>query len=203
MKLLLALALTCAAGFAQQQVILSQAPASPAYSTINYYSGSNLIYVCKAPAYINPNIAAQVITVTGASNANPVSFTATAHGLGDYATYGATFVPTPAVIISGGTGNWTAINGVWIGTPTSANAFTIPVDSTAFGALAGTLVVTTTAPRWTKPVWSISKYMYDASSNFTGQLFPGNPGGVSATTPVGGSPAFAFTCSTRTSYSFQ
>jgi hypothetical protein len=70
------------------------------------------------------------VTITAASNTNPVSLTSNAHGLstGD------------GITISGGTGNWTAINGSWTITVTGANTFTIPVDSTAFGALTGTPV---------------------------------------------------------------
>jgi hypothetical protein len=70
------------------------------------------------------------VTITAASNANPVSLTSNSHGLstGD------------GITISGGTGNWTAINGSWTVTVTGVNTFTIPVDSTAFGALTGTPV---------------------------------------------------------------
>lgn len=70
------------------------------------------------------------ITISAATNANPVVFTANAHGLstGD------------GITISGGTGNWAAVNGSWTITVTGANTFSIPVDSTTFGAITGTLV---------------------------------------------------------------
>lgn len=70
------------------------------------------------------------ITISAATNANPVVFTSNSHGLstGD------------GITISGGTGNWTAVNGSWTITVTGANTFSIPVDSTAFGAVTGTLV---------------------------------------------------------------
>jgi hypothetical protein len=70
------------------------------------------------------------VSVTAATNANPASLTSTAHGLatGD------------RVTISGATGSWTPLNGTWAVTVTGANTFTVPVDSTAFGALAGTVV---------------------------------------------------------------
>ncbi len=97
--------------------------------TINYYSSTDLIYTCTAYS-TQPKTA--TITVSAASNASPVSFTATAHGF-DYPT-ASTNLPT--VKITGGTLNWTPINGVWVATVTSANAFTIAVDSTTFGALA-------------------------------------------------------------------
>jgi|GEM_PF-3444987 len=71
-------------------------------------------------------------TVTAASNANPVSFTSTAHGQ----------TGSISISIGGATGSWTSVNGTFTGTVTSANTFTIPVDSTGFGALTGSLVVT-------------------------------------------------------------
>ncbi len=131
-------------------VSISQAPASLGYQVISVYSGTNLTYKCIARSN---QIRSRTITVSAASNANPVSFTATGHGL-DYQS-GAT--TTPVVKITGGTGNWTVINGVWVATPTSANAFTIAVDSTSLGALTGTLVVTTLAPSISDAVWSIHK----------------------------------------------
>lgn len=66
-------------------------------------------------------------TITAATNANPVVLTSVAHGLASGAT----------VIITGATGGWTGINGTFIATVTGVDTFSIPVDSTAFGALAG------------------------------------------------------------------
>lgn len=66
-------------------------------------------------------------TITAATNANPVVLTSVAHGLATGAT----------VIITGATGSWTPINGTFIATVTGVDTFTIPVDSTGFGALTG------------------------------------------------------------------
>lgn len=70
------------------------------------------------------------VSISAASNASPVSLTSVAHGL----------ITGDQVTISGGTGAWAAINGTFTVTVTSADTFTVPVDSTAFGALAGTIV---------------------------------------------------------------
>lgn len=64
---------------------------------------------------------------SAASNANPVSLTLVNHGL----------ITGTSITISGGTGAWAAINGTFTPTVTSADTFTIPVNSTGLGALAG------------------------------------------------------------------
>jgi hypothetical protein len=173
------------------------APPPNGYQSILYYSGTNLIYMCKARA---EQQSATSVTVSTASNANPVSFTATAHGFGDFATHGAT--TTPTVRIQGCTGGWTAINGVWLATITSANAFTIAVDSTAFGAFPAACRFDSRTPRWNASVWSVSKMMYDGSSNLVGIFWPVVPGGLSATNLLGGR-TFNFNCSNRATLSWQ
>lgn len=72
------------------------------------------------------------ISISSATNANPVVFTtATAHGLTSGERY----------TISGATVGWTGVNGVFVVTVLSTTTFSIPVNSTGFGALSGTLVV--------------------------------------------------------------
>lgn len=181
MKNLVALLLLGFCALAQQ---------SPPSQVLYYYSGSNLQYTCEARAsQVNPS----TITVSAASNASPVSFTATAHGL-DYQS-GATI--TPVVTITGATGNWTPINGTWQATPTSANAFTIAIDSSGFGALTGTLVVTTLSPRTTLSQWLITKYAYNGSNAIiaamTGRVAPG----VSVSTQTGPSSTMNQICGNR------
>lgn len=177
-------------------VAMSQAPTAIGYQELYVYSGSNLTYKCLARS---SQILVRRVTVSAASNANPVSFTATGHGF-DYQS-GAT--TTPVVKITGGTGNWVAINGVWVATPTSANAFTIAVDSTSFGALAGTLVVTTLAPSINAAVWSIHKFVYDGSSNLIWSGWGSNPGGLGANALLSGATAQNLVCASRTTYSYQ
>lgn len=196
MKAALFLAST-AALFAQsgQPVNQSSGPPPAATQSLRYFSGSSLIYACTALSS-QPGQPA-TLTVTAASNANPVSLTITAHGIGDYANLGATV--NAILQISGGTGNWTAINGTFTATVTSANAVTIPVNSTAFGALTGTLVVTTTAPLLAAPVWAIQKFWWDGSS-------PANPiadAWLAKTSAHGSSTAYDKGCSSRASYAAQ
>lgn len=194
MKLFALLTLACSM-FAQE-VVISQKPETQGYSLNPVYSGSDLTYLCKARS-AQP---ISTITVSAASNANPVSFTATAHGL-DYQS-GATI--TPLISIQGATGNWTPINGVFVATPTSANTFTIAVDSTAFGALTGTLTVTTRAPKTTSLIWSIWHGVY-SSGMLLWSGWASGPSVAGATTDKlgGGSPAMAFACASRTTYGYQ
>lgn len=203
-RLTSALLLLAALCFGQdgQQVNISQSPPYKAYSTITYYTGTNATITCQAPSWISPNKATQTVTVSTVSNANPGSFTATAHGFGDYASHGATI--TPVVIITGATGGWTGINGVWKATVTSANAFTIPVDTSGFGSFSGqSITVKTTAPRWNTAVWSIFQQFYDGSNNAITLAYASSPAGAGSTTEVGGTPAQTLTCSLRATLSYQ
>lgn len=78
--------------------------------------------------YLDGNVHAA--NITAGSNASPVSLTSVAHGLstGD------------RITISGGTLNWLPLNARWTVTVTGVDTFTIPVDSSAFGAVTGSLV---------------------------------------------------------------
>lgn len=70
--------------------------------------------------------------ISAATNATPVVFTTTA---------------APAsgpVILSGFTGTWAVLNGPQTATNISGTTFSVPVDSTAFGAMTGTPLVTVT-----------------------------------------------------------
>jgi len=167
-----------------------------AVEQIAFYSGTNLQYLCVARSN---QALVRTVTVSAASNASPVSFTATAHGFN----YVSTGSIKPVVKITGATGMWAPINGVWTATPTSANAFTIAIDSTGFGALTGTLVVTTLAPSINALVWSIQQNYYDGSGNWLGAAWAANPGGAAATQLVAGSSAYNLACASRASYSYQ
>jgi len=159
MKTILAVLLLCGSAFAQQEVKISQAPENAAFTQIFHFTGTNLDYICTAQALQQPS----QITITTASNANPVSFTATAHGI-YYSASGV--VAKPVIFISGASGGWASINGTFIATPTGANSFTIPIDSTAFGAWgAQSVVVTTKAALTTKAVWAVQSLVPDASGN--------------------------------------
>ena len=90
------------------------------------------------------------IPITGANNANPVVLNAVAHSMTDsYSTnFGTAYGKGPLVTIAGGTGSWAAVNGTWNAAVSVSlpDSFTIPVDTTTFGALSGALTFTTTPP---------------------------------------------------------
>lgn len=174
-------------------------PPQAVQTILDFAGGNNLTYIGKAVSDQGER-GTSTIAVSAASNANPVSFTATAHGM-DFQT-GAPV--TPGVCISGGTANWTVINGCWIATPTSANAFTIPVDSSALGALTGTLVVTTRCPLITKSVWAIQKLSYDTSNRVVRTSWASLPAGAGSATPVpAGNVAMQFIWANRASLAYQ
>ena len=154
MKLILLL-LAALAVSAQTEMRLSQRNPDTGYQFVLGYSGSNLIYACKA-ASIQP--VSPSISIASASNASPVVFTISGG-------HGFNLSSTPTVTIAGGTGNWAAVNGSFTATVINTTTYSIVVDSTAFGAVTGTLTYTTRAPRITSAVWSIQKLIYDGSNN--------------------------------------
>jgi len=191
MKTLIALSLSALLLLAQEgpTVVIGGGPPNLAFTNVLIYSGGNLQYRCVAQSNPKPATPSSG-AISAASNASPVSFTSTAHNFDTNA--------LPTVIISGGTGNWTAINGTFTATITSANAFTIPVDSTSFGSLTGTITFITYAPRLNQLVWAIQKYIYDGSNNLIGSYWAGDPTVVGAT-----SSAANKACASRASYSYQ
>jgi hypothetical protein len=75
---------------------------------------------------------ADAFVVASASAANPCVITKVAHGLQNNNT----------VAFSGATGSWTPLNGVnFLVTVLSPDTFSIPLNSTGFGALTGTVVL--------------------------------------------------------------
>lgn len=203
---ILAVMAQCALLLAQPEGIImnpTQGPPQVGWTPINYYSAGLVTYQCRARTIQQSSGSDQSLTVSAATNANPAVMTSTGHGLGDFATYGATI--TPAVKITGFTGAWTPCNGSWVATTTSANAFSVPCDSTAFGAFgAQTPTVVTTAPRWNQNNWAIAKFFYDGSSNLIGWGWASSPVGAGSAQPtVGGTTNPIFACSNRAAYSYQ
>lgn len=173
MKPLLLIAFATVAVFSQPEVRISQRAAADGQQMILGYSGTNLIYTCRA-ASVQPT--SPSISIASATNANPVVFTVTAgHGFNSSS--------TPQVTISGGTGNWTGANGTYTATIVSSTTFSIAVNSTAYGAVAGTLVYTSRAPLTTNRIWSVQYFAYDGSNNI---IWSGWAGGV---------PSYTNTCS--------
>lgn len=152
MRLIL-LIIAAVAAYAQPEFRSSQKNADVGYQYKMYNDGTNITTLCKA-ASLQP--VSQPISIASATNASSVVFTVSAgHGLNTDS--------RPTVVVSGGTGNWVAVNGTFTATPINSTTFSIAVDSTSFGAVAGTLVLTTTAPRLNQPVWSVAVYTYTAN----------------------------------------
>lgn len=155
-----ACAFVCAlAAFGQQSIVSEDLPPNIGVQRLLAYTGTNLDYQCIARS-VDSNRARSSTAIASATNANPVVFTVSGgHG------FDATM--RPKVVISGGTGSWTAVNLTATATVLSSTTFSIAVNSTAFGAVAGSLVFTTTAPRTNAAEWSVQRFFYDAAGNLT------------------------------------
>jgi len=139
--------------------------------TIYYgYSGSSVIYSCYAQSTETSRRPKISVSISAATNANPVVFTSTGHGF--------LLTARPQVVVSGATSGWTSINGTFTATIIDANTFSIPVNSTSFGALSGTVVFYTTAPRLGVAEWAVQLFGY-SGSNLTNLTWLG---GVNALT---------------------
>lgn len=161
----LTIALCFAAGAFAQQCAIGSPPNPTACQKIFGYSGSNLTYLCQARS-VQPTAA--TMAVASATNASPVVLTVTAgHGFDVSA--------LPIVTISGGTGNWTAVNGTRTATIISSTTLSVPVDSTSLGALAGTVIISTTSPLNTQSVWSVMKLVYSGSNLIWSGFVGGSP----------------------------
>lgn len=188
-------ALSAASLVAQEgaAVRISPAAISDAYTKIIHYTAGVADYTCLA---LSSQFNVSTITVSAISNANPGSMTATAHGF-----YFATGVTQKfLVFISGLTGSWTPLNGMHVLTPTSANALATDVDTTGFGALTGTIVVTTKAPQVTAKVWQVQALVADGSGQITILAWPVNVSGSTLSDLTGGTTAFRFACTAPPAY---
>ena len=76
--------------YGQQPVNQTQGPPPWGTQSLYYSSGGLSTYTCIANS-VQQTIS--TITVSAASNANPVSFTATAHAIGDFTNLGSTVTP--------------------------------------------------------------------------------------------------------------
>jgi hypothetical protein len=144
--------------FAQPEVRLSQGAPQEGYQAVYATDGSgNVISVCTSQSIDNTGIRARTkVSISAATNANPVVFTSTGNGF--------TLNTRPNITISGATVGWVTVNSTFVATVIDANTFSIPIDSTAFGALSGTLVFTTTAPRQTVAEWSVVRYFFSGTN---------------------------------------
>lgn len=149
--------------FAQQAVTITDDPPLTADQYVFGYTGTNLVYQCIAKSVVTtfPR-AATSVAISAVSKANPGIVTSVGHGFDTHS--------RPSVTISGATGTgWvsgaTTINGTFVATIIDADTFSIPVNTTGNGTLAGTVVFTTTGPRTTMYEWAVKKLAYDGSNN--------------------------------------
>lgn len=137
-------------------VVPAEAPPREPYTRYIYESGATT-YICWA----KKSNELSAVAASAFSNAAAAVVTATAHGFHAEA--------TPLVTISGFTGAWAAANGTWKASYVGANSFSIPVNSSGFGAVAGTPVVTTRAPRLTRPVWLVFRVIDPTSALYSSE----------------------------------
>ncbi len=156
-----ALIAACAWGQEGQQVNLSIGPPLSAYTSLLFYSGSDLQYICIARS-IQPTATFAVsgatpfvlTSIAVATNVGTVT-TVSPHGL----------AVNDKIIVSGGTVD-PDLNATYsIATVGSTTTFTIATSAVSDGTYnnAG-LKFTTTAPRSTMPIWSIEKLTSVASA---------------------------------------
>jgi hypothetical protein len=189
MKLFAFLIIGAATLLAQEgsPIRISPAPVAEAYTVITHYTSNNPDYICKARSTQDIS----TITVSAITAANPGVMTAAAHGM--FFQSGVT-AQKFVVFISGLTGNWTPLNGFHVLATASTSTLTTDVDTTTFGAVTGTIVVSTRAPKATAKVWSVYSIAYDASNNPTGQAWSVPTAGTTITDLRGGQTSFSFAC---------
>lgn len=136
-------------------------PGGPAVQTAFVYSGSDLIAKCwaKSRPDVN-NLRTATVAISAISKAAAAVVTSVGHGF--------TLLTLPEVTISGATGTgWVSgahtVNGSFVATVIDADTFSIPVDTTGNGTLAGTVVFSTTAPRKTVAEWAVQRLKYTSS----------------------------------------
>jgi hypothetical protein len=161
MRLFIAALFTCGFGWAQLQC--NQMPNGTPCQTINNYTGSNLTSSCTALSVETLRRPTISVAITAATNANPVVFTSTGHGFA--------LGSRPFVTITGFTAGWVTANISGTATVIDANTFSMVFDSSALGAIAGSPVFSTTAPRTTVAEWSIRVFKYDGSNNLIGAFW--------------------------------
>lgn len=161
-SILAALSLACVC-FAQSSVVQEELPPAVGVQLLLTYSGGNLSYLCRARSIVSSR-ESRSVSISAATNANPAVFTVPSpHG------FDATM--KPKIKITGATGNWAVLNRSWTALITSTTTFTLvdetgtPVDSTSYGALTGTLILRTQAPRTIIGEWAVKRFFYDAGGN--------------------------------------
>lgn len=125
------------------------------------FNTSQLAYTCKGQSDSTARLSRTPIAISAMTVANPTVATSTAHGLA--------LNSRPQVTVSGATGaGWSAVNIATTATVVDANTFSIPVDTSALGAVGGSPVFVTSAPRLGITEWAVQKFAYDLGQNLIG-----------------------------------
>ena len=115
------------------------------------------------PPPASPTVAAGSVAgpevVTAATNANPAVLSV------------AVAPPTGIVFVSGFTGSWTPCNGQFTATNLTSGTFSIPVNSTSFGAVTGTPLVSAAGPGVTYTYTFQNNSLYVHSLNIAGTTY--------------------------------
>ena len=141
-------------------VNVSSGPPQTPYQQAFTYSGTNLVMQCTSSSVVTtPNRSITPTAITSISKASAAVVTVSGgHGIN--------LSTLPTVTISGATGTgWTGINGTFVATPINTTTFSVPVNSSGFGTLGGTVQFTSTAPLLNQPVWFVKLFVYDGSNN--------------------------------------
>lgn len=160
-RILFILVLSLSAVFAQVDgptVVPTEGPPNIAYQMVPVVAGGKIVGLCYARSYNSARRQTQ-ISITSATNANPVVLHSVAHGFSQYS--------LPSVTISGATGGWVGVNGTFVATWVDADNISIAVNSSGFPVgILGTVVFTTTAPRLNVAEWAVELMKYDTNGLF-------------------------------------
>jgi hypothetical protein len=134
----------------------SQGPPPIAWEQVFVASGSDIVAICYSPSFLDSRLRKPGTAISAISKASAAVVTSVGHGFDTHA--------QPSVTISGATGTgWDAVNGTFVATVIDADTFSIPVNSSGFGTLGGTVTFVTSAPRTNIAEWAVQKYAYSAS----------------------------------------
>lgn len=208
MKLAITFVLAACSLFGQQgsTVAISKGNGNEtAFTVFYYYSGSNLQYICKTPAFRGgqnqpfywaktPSLGQGTLTSIVVSSNVATATVTSDHGFDLTRSLGA------LVTVSGST--TAALNGNYtIATLASTTVFTFTTSGVADGTYNTALLkIATTAPRLnaTPGYWSVEQFVYDGSNNMIADKM--------ATASVAGNTAtnaYAFKCSDRATLAYQ
>jgi hypothetical protein len=185
MKKLLVLVIALAAALSAQEGAVVNPTIGPppvAYTELNYYSGANQIYQCRARSTQQPYtasvLAGTMTNIVVLTNVGTVTWVNHGLAVNNRITVAGTVVDTDLN---------TSYNVVGV---TSADVFTITTASVGNATYTTGLTITTTAPRNTAAIWSVQASTYSGAN-------------LAAVQWAGGNPAMTNICANRATLSYQ